>query len=220
MNDAYGMTPENLMRALPDVLKKDAGMYALAADLAQVLSKRSEEIESLMIYSRIDQLPEELLDMLAYDFNVTWWDRSLDLAAKRKMIQESWHVRKHLGTKYAVELAVSAAFGSGIVSEWFEYGGEPYHFRITFVELREVLENYGKFLRMLEAVKRKSAVLDSVTARISAEHHLYTGFAVRVGRHITVNCEIPAELDVPYLTDESGNLLADENGARLIDEEG
>lgn len=49
--------------------------------------------------------------------------------------------------------------------------------------------------------------------------HLYVGFAVRMGRVIAVGCEIPAELDVTYLTDEAGNLLADEAGNRIIDEE-
>lgn len=49
--------------------------------------------------------------------------------------------------------------------------------------------------------------------------HLYVGFAIRTGRVITVSCEIPAALDVTYLTDEAGNLLADEAGNRMIDEE-
>lgn len=50
--------------------------------------------------------------------------------------------------------------------------------------------------------------------------NIYVGFAERIGRKVTVGCEIPKSLDVTYLTDESGNLLADENGARIIDEEG
>ena len=51
----------------------------------------------------------------------------------------------------------------------------------------------------------------------SAQANLYTGFAIRIGRHITVDCEIPEELDVTYLTDEAGNILTDEDGNRLID---
>lgn len=53
--------------------------------------------------------------------------------------------------------------------------------------------------------------------RYRPQHHLYTGFAVRTGRHITVECAIPASLDVTYVVDEDGNLLSDENGARIID---
>ena len=58
-----------------------------------------------------------------------------------------------------------------------------------------------------------------VLLMLRREHRLYTGFAVRVGRIVSVGCEIPAALDVTYLTDEAGNLLADEAGNRIIDEE-
>lgn len=58
-----------------------------------------------------------------------------------------------------------------------------------------------------------------VVLMLRREHRLYTGFAVRLGRIVSVGCEIPAELDVTYLTDEAGSLLADEAGNRIIDEE-
>lgn len=48
---------------------------------------------------------------------------------------------------------------------------------------------------------------------------IYTGFAVRLGHVIMVSCAIPPALDVTYLVDETGNLLADEAGNRIIDEE-
>lgn len=62
MNDAHGLTAENLLRTLPDVLKNDESMAALAAAIAQVLSARPSEIRNLMIYPRIEELPEDLLD--------------------------------------------------------------------------------------------------------------------------------------------------------------
>ena len=58
-----------------------------------------------------------------------------------------------------------------------------------------------------------------VLLMLRREHRLYTGFAVRLGRSLTVGCEIPAELDVTYFVDEDGALLADEAGNRIIDEE-
>lgn len=217
MNDTYGITPEALMRSLPEVLKQDEGMNALARGIAQALSDRVAEIDGLALYPRIDELPEELLDILAYDFNVAWWDRSLKLEDKRRMIQESWHVRRHLGTKYAVELAVSAAFGSGVVTEWFEYGGEPYHFRISFVELRKVWDNYDGFLSMLEAVKRKSAVLDSLTAMKTIEPKLYYGMALIEGRKTWFSMDEVELSQYNVLTDENGDALIEEDGMVVLD---
>lgn len=217
MNDEYGMTPENLMRTLPEALKRDEHMNALARNIAQVLAQRCTEIESLTLYPRIEELPEELLDILAYDFNVAWWDRSLSPDAKQKTIKESWHVRKHMGTKYAVELALSAAFGSGKVTEWFEYGGQPYHFQIRFVDLNGVWEHYDTFRNILETVKRKSAVLDSFTTVKTLKPKLYYGTAMVEGRRTQMVMDAVDVSQLTVLTDEDGNALIEADGMAVLD---
>lgn len=125
MNSAYGLTAENLLRTLPEVFRNDKKMVALASSIADVLAARPEEIRQLMIYSRIDDLSEELLDILAYDFKVDWWDGDYTLEEKRKTLKDSWRVHRMLGTKAAVETAISAIYPETQVREWFEYGGEP-----------------------------------------------------------------------------------------------
>ena len=80
--------------------------------------------------------------------------------------------------------------------------------------------DYSEALDLLSRVVPCNVILDwSLSQKLHTEHHLYAGFAVRVGRVIAVGCEIPAALDVTYLTDEAGDLLADEAGNRIIDEE-
>ena len=74
MNEQYGITVDNLLRTLPDVLKNDESMFAIATGIAEVLTLRLAEIDRIRIYTRIDELPEDLLDILAYDFKVDWWD--------------------------------------------------------------------------------------------------------------------------------------------------
>ena len=148
----HGRTPENLLRALPGVLKNDASMFAIASSVADALSARVEEMDGIRVYSRIDELPEGLLDILAYDFKVDWWDADYTLAEKRQVLKDSWGVRRKLGTKAAVEMAISAIYGGTVVSEWFEYGGEPFCFKLlidsTFENIdpekhRRVLERVG-----------------------------------------------------------------------------
>ena len=58
----YGPTKENLLLALPHVLRQDANMLALADSIATVLAAQWDEIDLLRIYQRIDELDEELLD--------------------------------------------------------------------------------------------------------------------------------------------------------------
>lgn len=130
MSSRYGVTKDNLLASLPVALRQDKSMLALADSLADMLAARPEEISRTLIYPRIDQLDEGLLDILAYDFKVDWWDADYSLDEKRRTLKSSWSVHKTLGTKAAVETALRAVYENAKVVEWFEYGGEPYHFRL------------------------------------------------------------------------------------------
>lgn len=126
----YGLTRGNLLSTLPAVLQRDPSVLALAESIAGLLAMRPEEIDRLRIYPAIDALKEPLLDILAHDFKVDWWDPEYSLEEKRRTLKTSWKVHKTLGTKAAVETALSAVYAGAAVKEWFEYGGEPYHFRV------------------------------------------------------------------------------------------
>jgi len=125
-----GITKENMLFTLPPALKGDASTEALAEATAEMLADRLTELDRLRIISNIDELDGPVLDILAYDFKVDWWDADYSLAEKRRTLKDSWRVHKTLGTKAAVEAAISAIYPNTKVQEWFEYGGEPYHFKI------------------------------------------------------------------------------------------
>ena len=59
--------------------------------------------------------------------------------------------------------AVKAVYGDGMLSEWFEYGGDPYHFKVFTTNSSALTENKSRFLALLSAVKSLRSVLDSVT---------------------------------------------------------
>ena len=52
-----------------------------------------------------------------------------DIEAKRATIKSSDKIYRKRGTKWAVEQVIADVFGGGFVTEWNEYGGEPYHFK-------------------------------------------------------------------------------------------
>lgn len=164
MNSEHGLTAENLLRTLPEVLRNDKNMSALASAIADVLAARPAEIQQLMIYSRIDELPEDLLDILAEDFKVDWWDGDYTLEEKRQTLKDSWRVHRMLGTKAAVETAISAIYPETQVSEWFEYGGEPYHFRLLIDSTYEGVDpaKHQRVLDRVEYYKNLRSVLDEV----------------------------------------------------------
>jgi len=146
------MNKTDFLRALPEPLRADPQTAALAQVVAQALDQCAQEPEAALIYSRIENLPEELLDILAYDFKIDWYDSQYTLEEKRRTVRDSWRVRRFLGTKYAVQTALSAIYPGAEVLEWFQYDGEPYHFRVN-VKIVEEEYKATKHKRVLERIQ-------------------------------------------------------------------
>ena len=166
----YGITPDNLMRTLPVVLARDEGMHPLGWMIANALSTLLDKVEYAKIYARIDQLEESALDALAKDFDVVWYDYNYGLETKRALIKDSFFVHRHLGTKGALDRALSDIFPNSTVQEWFEYGGDPYYFRVVIdvTDAREPAQ-LGLLKKPIEYYKSYRSHLeeDNVIARIS-----------------------------------------------------
>lgn len=164
MNERWGLTAENMLHALPDVLKNDSGTAALASCTAAALAERKAEIDSLILYARMDELPEPLLDLLAQDFKVDWWDGDYSLEEKRQTLRDSWHVHRTLGTKAAVETALSAIYPNTKVIEWWEYNGLPYHFRLSINVSSDETSSlkHQRVMARLELYKNLRSQLDEV----------------------------------------------------------
>lgn len=173
MNKQHGITAENLLASLPPVLLNDKKTAALAAALAEVLSTRVDEISALSIYSRIDELPEELLDILAYDFKVDWWSSDYSVEEKRKTLKSSWLVHRRLGTRYAFEEALQGIYTDAQVVEWYEYGGDPYHFRLHIGMGDEPFnaEKHKRVLARARFYKNLRSHLDAIAYTIETDFY-------------------------------------------------
>jgi len=197
MND-HGITKENLLFAFPDSLKQSETMSALADITAELLAKRPQEIAQLALYTRIHELPEDLLDILAYDFKVDWWDPNYTLEEKRRTLADSWRVHKMLGTKAAVETAIRAIYPKTDVVEWFEYGGKPYYFKLL-IDMTDEDPDPARRDRALSRVnfyKNLRSHVDSIEYTINMDPvTLYIGGAVSPDAYL----QVPVEPDA-YLT--------------------
>ena len=128
----------DFMAQFPPALKKDRSMLALGQLIADELHITANETRKNIIYANMGELPETWLDVLAYDLHVDWYDYDYPVEIKKKILKNSIKVHKKLGTKYAVETVLQDVYRTAKVVEWFEYGGEPYRFKIT-----DNIENEG-----------------------------------------------------------------------------
>lgn len=118
------------MDSLPAPILEDKHLSQLAEVAARVFIKVYGQRWRSALYSRIDDLEEDLLDILAVDLKIDWYDYNSPIETKRRFIKDSWFIHKQMGSRAAVERALCDVWPGSILEEWFEYDGDPYHFRI------------------------------------------------------------------------------------------
>lgn len=164
MNSNRSIYNADFTQFLPEPLKKDETIKGLAAAMSAKMLEVSGIMNTVLIYSRIDELKEDVLDVLAYDMHVDWYNEEYPIEAKRDIIKHSVQVHKRMGTKYAIEKALGALYPESEVEEWFQYGGEPFHFRIVCDVTKGRIEaSWAELVRAVKMYKRLSAHMEEVT---------------------------------------------------------
>ena len=163
MNDVYTV---DFTRALPPTLANDPKMLPLAQTIAAPLQENIKLARLTLIFHRIDELEEDVLDILARDMHVDWWDDSYPTTIKRRILKDSVRVHMRLGTKFAVQTALRNVFPHSEVEAWYEYGSTHHRFRII-LDLREslVAADLTRLRRVLPLFNRLTVHLDVIILR-------------------------------------------------------
>ena len=179
------LTELEFIKLLPQFMREDAANRGLAAAIDGIAPSLANSISRLSVWDHIDELDEAKLDELAWELNILWYDYSADIDVKRELVKNSDMVHQHLGTKWAVENVINTYFGEGHVEEWFEYGGEPGHFRVMSPNPSLNAESFAAFINILHKVKRASAKLDGVYITLAGQMSMAAGMAYHETGHDT-----------------------------------
>ncbi len=184
MADLYTVS---LLDILPDNLKADPQVQALAEAITPELQAIARAIDECLFLPRLDELPEDVVDLLAWQYHVDFYDTSLSLEQKRRLVKESfqWHKRK--GTPWAVEQVVSIVFPGAKVAEWFDYGGDPYHFRVETEQPLTESTDIDRLIRLINATKNLRSWLDNITIKRTITNGLYFGAVISETNTTTIN---------------------------------
>lgn len=166
------------IKLLPQFMRNDKAVQGLAAGIDSIVPQLAAELEKLSTWDRIDDLTEAELDDLAWELNIQWYDKGATIDVKRNLVRNSDAVYKKLGTKWAVENVITTYFGEGYIEEWFQYGGDPGHFRVYSTNPTVNESKFIEFLNLLNKVKRASAKLDGVFIALTGQMNLYAGTAL------------------------------------------
>ena len=166
------------IKLLPMWMRDDHANIGLAKGIDKVTAPLVDAINTLSIWDSIDKLPEAVLDELAWEFNLLWYDKGASIDTKRELIKNGLKVWSKLGTKWAVENVITTYFGEGYIKEWFEYEGTPGHFSVYSTNPSVNNEKMQEFLWLLNIVKRYSSKLDAVYITLSGQMPLSAGMNV------------------------------------------
>ncbi|WP_022850649.1 phage tail protein I [Limisalsivibrio acetivorans] len=183
-------TEVSLLSLLPGSIRRDGRVSAAASAVERLLKQTGADISAVSIYPAIDSLSEEVLDYLAWQFNLSGpegWSLALDVEPKRRLIKEAIELHRHKGTPYAVRRVLEILGLEGRIEEWFDYDGEPYTFRVHIdVSDRPYTEELDakldELITALKNVRSWYTVLVYVTSRSSA----FFGSALIGGEAVTV----------------------------------
>lgn len=176
----------DLLALQTNAMKSDPTTIGLCAALTPQLDIVSNQTDSILIYSNIDKLSNEVLDILAWQFHMDWYVASADIDTKRRLIKSAFKVHKSKGTPYAVEQVIQDMFGDGYVTEWFEYGGDPFNFKVITTNPSVTAELANQFNMVVNAVKRRSTVLEQIIISLSAELNIFYAGVVHTGDNLTI----------------------------------
>ena len=116
---------------LPRSLLLDNNFAAAKAALETQLRAVSGDIEQVLFLPRLDALDDPLLDILAAQYHIDFYEQiPLTAELKRFLIAHSFLDHKLKGTKAGLEKMAQLTFRDAHIQEWFEYDGEPFHFRV------------------------------------------------------------------------------------------
>lgn len=136
--------------------------------LANIAAERFAQLDltALMVYL-VDLVDASALSALAEQFHVQGlegWLFTTDEREKRELIKQAIELHKYKGTIWAVRRVLEILSLPGTISEWFEYGGRAYFFKVDielvdkgmdenlFNDLVELIHEYKNTRSKLEAL--------------------------------------------------------------------
>lgn len=125
-----GLKEARITDGLPRVLCEQAEVKALSEAMGTVTGKILDFADKSQVYTDLDKVSETVLDALAVNRKIEWYDTSLDLEQKRRIVKTALETQRLMGTPKAVRLQVSAVHPGSYIEEWFEYGGKTGYFRL------------------------------------------------------------------------------------------
>lgn len=157
----YTPTDEEALWTLaPRFLMRDRNTNALSIAIFHMVFMFLLAVRYAIIeLTDVEQMSEAALDERAWSLGMMWYDYEAEIGKKRMWIRETEQMRRSIGTAAAITRLMNGVYANCSVEEWTQYGGEPYHFRVTvFGKADPQTEKWAR--AAIESTKNLRSILD------------------------------------------------------------
>ncbi|PZT47224.1 phage tail protein I [Helicobacter valdiviensis] len=127
---------------------------------------------------------ERLLPILAnaYDVSID----GLEIKEARELISKALLLDRYNGTTFAIKEALKAVFPTAVVKEWFNYGGEPYFFKVKVTSQNESFDErtFNTLERLIKDFKNVRSVLEAIEIEIESKNDSFNASVELSGEQI------------------------------------
>ncbi|MCI7419375.1 MAG: phage tail protein I [Clostridium sp.] len=132
--------------------------------------------ERLVLHKNLDNLPSNILDYLAMEKSLPYYDSSFSIDVKRQLLLDCYDDMASRGTTGAIEKMLRSIFASGSVVEWFDFttgDKTPGYFDISIGNEYIDQDSFARFVRILKDAKNVSRHLRSVRENNDSIYNSY-----------------------------------------------
>ncbi|EKE2600359.1 phage tail protein I [Salmonella enterica] len=136
--------------------------------LANIAAERFAQIDltALLVYL-VDIVDASALPLLAGQFHVQGlegWLFAVNEQEKRELIKQAIELHKYKGTPWAVRRVLEILSLPGTISEWFEYGGKAYFFKVEIELINQGMDEnlFNNLVDLIHEYKNVRSKLEAL----------------------------------------------------------
>lgn len=174
-------------------------------NLARLTARLSALPIETPLVNLVDIVTASALPSLGRQFHIMGdegWNYARTEAERRALLKNAIEMHRRKGTPWAVRTAIDTALGTveTNIEEWFDYGGEPYRFRLllTLLDGGILAEELAKARTIALETKNVRSHLDGLTVVVSRNHELYCGATTCLGGTVTVWPAAVTDIDAAF----------------------
>lgn len=197
---------------LPYTMKTPKNI-ALSKAFGEMTRYLYDTLQSVVFWADIKTASDMLLNSMAAEIDCPFYENGMSIEQKRELIEVSDIYNSRTGTTSAVDKLIAAAFKNGNIQEWYEYGGNPYCFKINMdSELsKSEMNDFNYFFSMLRKIKNARSKLEVINiSKDLPTSDLYSaGVITYICEDVTVKVDTTSENAIAYSVANIGVYISD-----------